>query len=256
MNTNFSIHPESLIGDTILPEPALFALGEKTGQNISLSGVHPDHAFLYENHPYIRLTDIPGKNLDPWTAMQWGHQHNCSMYYGFFHQVGLREYKEYRAHYQSFNIPYIPRYENGIAIIPWARSCAGHHNLKANLMNHDLSWWSRLAEKCPIPIVSFGGGYVPYIDKVENVRKTNLRTSVYLIIQAKIVVTVQTGLCHVMEGYRTKNTIFLAPRDSWMVTRNPGNAPYYQAPILSREKDGKIYWDENEVLETIQEMLK
>lgn len=262
-NLEFSIITPALIGDTILPEPALSALSQRVGKKVSLSGVLPELKFLYQHNPYIELTDVPGKLLESWPAMLYGHQHKSSMYQGFFDQVGI-EYQGERLHYQYYPIPdhHLCRH---ICFIPWARSCYGHQGGKANLMDHDLSWWDRLADLIPdsydLPgikkkisgVYNLGGDYVPPFEKSINMRKSSLEDSCRFLRFAKVVVTVQTGICHVMEGMRTRNTIFLAPKDSWMVTDQ--SSPHCQTPILSIEKNGKMCWDEHQVLDMMLKMV-
>lgn len=260
-NLNFSIPNPSLIGDTILPEPALSALAQRTGQKISFSGVMDELRFLYQGNPYIELTDQPGKILGSWPAMLYGHKNHVSMYQGFFDQVDL-EYQGERLHYQYFGEN--PKDQNNsICFVPWARSCVGHipGSTFPNLMEHDFGWWSSLARRLKRElylydhncIKSFGGNYVPDIYDTMNIRHSPLDWSCYYMAASRLVIVVQTGICHIMEGMRTKNTIFLAHRNSWMVKDQP--SPHLQTPILSIERNGKTAWDEDEVVAKVKEML-
>lgn len=231
------------IGDSIIPEPALFAFASRHRKKVSLWTKYPE---LYEAHPWIETVEKPHEKpdvtLSAERAFQDAHWKRLPFTAGYFAQLDLRPLPGDRLTYKYFPLQ-VPEDQkrSGILIAPFACSCLSHKGLSANI-TASLEWWDRLIGKIPEPVYSLGSkDDPPRPERSVLVRGIDLPRILQLMSKAKLLISVETGLLHFTTTTKIP-TIFLSSATPVWFSRPPG-ATVIRAP--------KPNWDQSEVLRAI-----
>lgn len=234
------------IGDSIIPEPALYAYGIRNKTKVSLYTQYPE---LYAGHPVIETTESPHPEpditLDAQKAFQDAHWRRLPFGAGYFTQLDMRPLPGDRLYYRYYPLE-VPDFQqrSGILIAPFACSCASRKGQKANIMA-SLDWWDQLLEQIPEPCYSLGSKDEPNRpEKSVLVRGVALPRVLQLMSKAKLLISVETGL--LCFAVTTKiPTIFLSSATpKWF--SSPTGATVIRAATPN--------WDQKEVLRAISSL--
>jgi hypothetical protein len=253
----------SLLGDTILIEPAMTAWSIVHGQAVKLCLDPENKAYecLFHHNPHIEVIPYQDKNTreeevivpDASAAFWDANGKNLPFAGGYFPQFGLKaDPAKDRLYYKVFGLPKRQTYK-GIVICPNARSCtsAVDRNHPPNIMaTHE--WWGPIVNvirSMGYGILDLGSdddvavpGVIPY-------HGHDFREVVETLNQADLAISVETGLLHLAGGIEGLPIIFLSS----------ATPPFFSAPkgarVVRAKTPGRTDFDQNEVIGHIEDIL-
>lgn len=248
--------PAGLIGDSIWPEPALSVAGSADPRGYV--NVHVTNAVirpLYEHNPHIRLVDEPGGvELNCSDAFWAAAGHERYFADGYFSQVGQLPRPGVRHHFKLHG--FTPILYDMIVICPFS-GASGETGNKTN----PPEWWDNLImdylRNIPlfssVPVYSLGSAKDPPIAGTISKRGMPLRDAAKTILEARLVITVETFGCVVAGGKEVGKTLVLnaATPPSLHFTADMA----YRGSHFIRDPNPKK-WDMKKIAETVEEMLK
>lgn len=236
------------LGDSILPEPALYTLGVRRGSPVHVHVRNPEARVLYAKHPVIRLVDEEGGvNLDASDAFWWGIRHNTYFGAGYFPQVGIQPEPADRLHYKPHWLASGPTYDM-VVLCPFSRSCDVHKTGKAN-KTVPVSWWTDvLRQAAPsLPVVSLGSREDPEVPGTLNLRGAPLELAAMLALRARLLITVETFFNILAGGKENGRTLFMSAAVPIWFVAPPG------AEIVRNENPA--LWSVPETVSKINSMM-
>ena len=245
-----------LLGDSIWTEPALSAAGAADPRGYV--NVHVGTELgrpLYEHNPHICLVDNPGGIILNATDAFWNSVgHDRYFADGYFPQVGQIYRAGVRHHFKLHG--FIPSLYDNVVICPFS-GASGSTGNKTN----PPEWWEELVlnhlERIDVfnhsSVYSLGSSDNPPIPGTISIRNMSLRKAAEMIVEARLVITVETFACVVAGGKEVGKTLVLnsATPPSLHFTKEMEN----RGSRYIRDPDPKK-WDMEKIAATVEEMLK
>jgi len=245
-----------LLGDGIWGEAALSAAGAADPRGyINVHVANPVIRPLYEHNPHICLVDEPGGLvLNCSDAFWWAAGRERYFADGYFLQVGQITRPGVRHHFKLHG--FIPSLHDMIVICPFSGASGATGN-KTN----PVEWWDELVLDYLYGVDGFrrssvrslGSTNDPPIAGTISVRGIALREAAKMILEARLVITVETFGCVVAGGKEVGKTLVMnsATPPSLHFTKEMES----RGSRYIRNPDPKK-WDMNAIAATVEEMLE
>jgi hypothetical protein len=219
MRADFTVKA-GLLGDSIIPQPALSAAGAANPCGfvnvfVGTEAVRPlweGNPHAWEGDPHVRLVDEPGGVvLDTSDAFWWASSRDRYFGDGYFPQVGLPAPE--RSQYFKLH-GYHPQPMDSIVICPFSGASGATGN-----KTPPVEWWNELVSgylrdltkklDLSIPMITLGSKYDPVITGATAVRGASLKGSVSRMLDARLLITVETFACHAAGSKEIGHTLYL-----------------------------------------------
>lgn len=245
------------LSDTILAEPAIFALGQLTGEKQDV-WIDLNYRQLFDNHPWINILEQKPENPD--VVIDYDKAYFDAIerqdYFGsgFFRQLEIEPLKGHRRHFKYFD-GYTYDYRPYIAFAPFSYSCGSILSENNRNICPNNKFWKEFIDKivkldscienC---LFSLGSDKDPTFFDISNISGKNWRTVTNYLCRSRVLITVETGILHLATTCNVPTLYLSSATPEWFCK------PKSPCEVVRADKPANF--DPDEAVEKFHKLLK